>query len=234
MNVKLLFFPLALAAWGCDFRPGGSSFTEVKQPDVGDVKVRLSIASDTIAIDQVKLFTFILDGSDIQSSNTFVIFRKDTLVRSSLRSADFTVSTGLLGPGFYSLQLLSVFTKTTKSLSSVLGVESFYTVRNYTIYADTGPLQPIQIIGITTVNGRPKVKWPKYIGTNFQNYTVYKRCYATPSSTSFTSCYFISFAEIGKTSFVDDLYIPGTKVDYRVTITAKGSEATGNPVIYLN
>lgn len=217
---------------GCDFVPDQEVLSEIEEPDLSSITLTINNSSDTLSLFQNKEIRFTLNGPGILEAKTLVLIDADTVLKSNSRSSLFTINTNQLRTGKYTLSIHSIFAKRTNSLAGTLGLELFFISRDWTILIDTDPPNPIQIISIEKVNGKPKIMWEKYSRINFQNYQLVKRCYDTPTSTSFITCNFILILDRNTTSYHDTGYTSG-KVEYVVSVSASNQLVSSNPYSYI-
>ncbi len=225
MNLSLLA--------GCDFVPDTEIFSELKEPDLSTITLTINNPSDTLLLFQNKETRFTINGPGVLRARTVVLIDGDTIFRSASRTDLFTINTNQLGTGKHSLRIHSFYSKKTNSLAGTLGLEVYSIARDWTILIDIDPPTPVQIISIAKVNEKPEITWEKYTRINYQNYQLIKRCYDSPTSTSFITCKFILIPEKNTTKYHDTDYTTG-KVEYVISVSASNQLASSNPYSYID
>jgi len=216
---------------GCDFMPDKEVYTEVV-PDLSNITLTINSPGDTLNLYQNKETRFYLNGSGIMESASFVLINGDTILETNSRSEIFTINVSQLKTGNHSLEIISIFSNRTSSLAGQLGLDVYSISRKWVIMVDIDPPTPVQIISIEKESGKPRIKWEKYSRINFQNYQLTKRCYDSPTSSSFITCKYVLLMEKDVTSYLDTDYTSG-KVDYIISVTASNQLVSSNPYVYL-
>jgi hypothetical protein len=216
----------------CDFAPDTEVFSDLKEPDLSTISLTINNSSDTLSLFQNKEIRFTLNGPGILQARTAVLIDSDTVFSSISRTDLFTINTNQLGTGKHTLRIQSFFSKKTNSVAGTFGLEVYTISRNWIILVDIDPPTPIQIIGIEKINGKPKITWQKYSRINFQNYQLIKRCYDSPTSTSFITCGYVLILDKNATYYHDTAYTSG-KVEYLILVSGSNQLASSDPYSYI-
>lgn len=209
---------------GCEnsFKPAGSHFVEIDQPDIPDATIELSVpdTSTLIVVDTNTSFTYSIDLENLIIYETLAYLDSNNIYTGEAPIGSFNIDPNLIEDGPHTLRIEITTNAGSGSLADKLGAEGFILYGEWSIFTvGNEPLDFPSIISAYPDSGMLRINWSRCNRIRFEQYQLQ----------SFGTIFTTDNQDI--TSFLDSLYIGG-EIEYRVNVTIAGNQFSGYRYIH--
>jgi hypothetical protein len=226
-KISIIALFISVICSTCEFEPTGTNYQQVDQ-SVPEAVIDLNTASDTIRASGIIHFIYSVDLQGRKLHQLDFLLDDEVFHTEFDTSGSFEFNSALYDSGQHKMRLQVRAASGTGSLGDQYGREEVYNFREWTMFIDNEPPNPVAILHIVPSLGRLRIEWGKYNRWNFQQYEVY---------TCRSEDYSEQLYRIGtilnqdSTSFVDSSYIGGEST-YWIDVAAYGGRSRSEPEIF--
>jgi len=227
----ILIALLAALCMSCEFEIDETVFTEVKQPDTSDLQTIVFANSlDSLYIYKKSILVFEVDLEDFELYEIFLFIDGNRhQIEQNENQFFFEFDPTTLSNGGHSFVLKGFTSTETNSLADVTGREYYELTKEFKVYVDLVPPDPVVIDSIYVADGTLNIAWKKPEKSNYIKLKINSKVYYDcPDS----DCGFYRNIGLNKdldkdSEFYKDFDYGGFKIAYSVDIIGYGYQVAG-------
>lgn len=222
-------FSLVLVAFtvllihGCNYELGEHYFVDVPKAEQENILINLSIAGDTLDINEDTKLT-ISDIGNLKNRAGIDVSFNNTYQRN-LTEPEFTLAVNTLATGYYKLEIVVKMNSGSGSLADSEGLEVYATRRSWTVHVNTDAPQKVEFVSVKPSDGTLMLTWKESTDPRFGAYKIRKICNGS-------GCDNFEVTDVHQVNFNDTGYLGGYVEYYIQVVTKSQVESSSSGIGY--